>query len=193
MNDMPTITITIEEYMHLRACENKCNAEGCRENDIDVHFIESNDKDYPTIPMALVPFKENYNLISLRVGDTKPLTVVPLSQVLDAISYPKADYIVIDGVKCCPTCRKPVYPKNDKPSEKWIPVSERLPEEKVNPITMDFYEYPCTVKFGDVYDVRYYKFGRGKWWHGAGTIDNEVIAWQPLPKPFDPQDSEVKE
>lgn len=120
MNDMPTITITIEEYMHLRACENKCNAEDYRENDIDVHFIKSNDKDYPTIPMALVPFRENYNLISLRVGDTKPLTVVPLFQVLDAISYPKADYIVIDGVKCCPTCRKPVYPKNDKPSGEWI-------------------------------------------------------------------------
>lgn len=66
----------------------------------------------------------------------------------------------------------------------WIPVSECLPEEKENPITMDFYEYPCTVKFGDVYDVRYYKFGRGKWWHGAGTIDKEVIAWMPLPEPY---------
>ena len=72
-----------------------------------------------------------------------------------------------------------------EPKTEWIPVSECLPEEKENPITMDFYEYPCTVKFGDVYDVRYYKFGRGKWWHGAGTIDKGVvIAWQPLPKPY---------
>ena len=31
--------------------------------------------------------------------------------------------------------------------------------------------------------------GGGKWWHGAGTIDKEVIAWQPLPKPYREQKS----
>lgn len=66
---------------------------------------------------------------------------------------------------------------------RWIPVSVRLPEEKINPITKDFNVYPCTVRFGDVYDVRYYKFGRNKWWDGAGRID-KVIAWMPFPEPY---------
>lgn len=89
----------------------------CKENDIDVRFIKIGDKDYPTIPMALVPFKENYDLIYLRIGDAKPVTVVPLFQVLNAISYPKADYVVIGGVKCCATCRKPAYPKSETVTE----------------------------------------------------------------------------
>ena len=31
----------------------------------------------------------------------------------------------------------------------WIPVKERLPEEWINPITNDFYEYQVTAKFGE--------------------------------------------
>lgn len=75
-------------------------------------------------------------------------------------------------------------------TERWIPVSERLPEEKINPITEDFYEYQCTVKFGDFYDVRSFEFGRGHWWHGGGLVDEYVIAWMPLLKPYEPQESE---
>lgn len=102
-------------------------------------------------------------------------------KALDSISLGRCNYkgIIMGAINAI---------KNGSTTQ-WIPVSECLPEEKVNPITMDFYEYPCTVKFGDVYDVRYYKFGRGKWWHGAGTIDKEVIAWQPLPKPYREKES----
>ena len=32
----------------------------------------------------------------------------------------------------------------------WIPVEERLPEEKTNPVTQDFYEYQVTAKFQDM-------------------------------------------
>ena len=42
----------------------------------------------------------------------------------------------------------------------WIPCSERLPEEKINPVTNDFYEYQVTFKSDKVTDVRHYKFGR---------------------------------
>lgn len=62
----------------------------------------------------------------------------------------------------------------------WIPCSERLPEEKINPITDDYYEYPVTALFGKNRDVRYYKFGGGHWWHGFQIIDKYVVAWQPL-------------
>lgn len=73
----------------------------------------------------------------------------------------------------------------------WIPVNNRLPEDKINPITKDFYEYQCTVKIGDFYDVRSYKFGRGHWWHGGGLMDRYVIAWTPPPEPYKDVD-EVK-
>lgn len=66
----------------------------------------------------------------------------------------------------------------------WIPVSERLPEEKVNPITHDYYEYQCTFRSGDIYDVRSYKFGKGHWWLGCGVMDEYVTAWMPLPLPY---------
>ncbi len=60
----------------------------------------------------------------------------------------------------------------------WIPCSERLPEEKINPVTSDFYEYQVTFKSENVTDVRHYKFGRGHWWNGTGTVDEYVTAWR---------------
>ena len=72
----------------------------------------------------------------------------------------------------------------------WIPVEERLPEEKVNPVSQDFYEYQVTAKFGNVKDVRHYKYGNGHWWNGPGIVDKYVIAWRPLPEPYRPERSE---
>lgn len=66
----------------------------------------------------------------------------------------------------------------------WIPVDERLPEEKANPVSQDFYEYQVTAKFGNVKDVRHYKYGNGHWWHGPGIVDQYVIAWRENPKPY---------
>lgn len=73
---------------------------------------------------------------------------------------------------------------------KWIPCSEQLPEEKINPVTNDFYEYQVTFKSDEVTDIRYYKFGRGHWWNGPGTMDKYVTAWQPLPQPYRPEERE---
>ena len=75
---------------------------------------------------------------------------------------------------------------------RWIPVTERLPEDKINPITEDYSEYQCTVRFGNLYDVRSYKYGEGHWRLGAGIVDDFVIAWRELPKPYKAE-SEIKE
>ena len=72
----------------------------------------------------------------------------------------------------------------------WIPVEEQLPEEKVNPVSQDFYEYQVTAKFGKVKDVRHYKYGNGHWWHGPGIVDNYVIAWRENPEPYRPERSD---
>ena len=66
----------------------------------------------------------------------------------------------------------------------WIPVTEKLPEEKINPITVDYFEYQCTVRFGNLYDVRSYKYGEGHWRLGATIVDDYVIAWRELPEPY---------
>lgn len=72
----------------------------------------------------------------------------------------------------------------------WIPVEERLPEKKVNPVSQDFYEYQVTAKFGDVKDVRHYKYGNGHWWNGPGIVDQYVVAWKDNPDPYRPERSE---
>lgn len=71
---------------------------------------------------------------------------------------------------------------------KWIPVTERLPEDKVNPITRDAYVYPVTVDLGGATDIRYYSFCRGHWYNqGPKEMDELVIAWQERPEPYKPE------
>ena len=73
----------------------------------------------------------------------------------------------------------------------WIPVEERLPEEKVNPLSRDYYEYQVTAKFGNTKDVRYYRYGNGHWWNGPGIVDKYVIAWRGNPEPYSQEQPET--
>ena len=84
------------------------------------------------------------------------------------------------------------YLKSLRPQVEWIPVSERLPEEKLfNPSGSDYFydfeEVLCTTIWGD---VRAYKFGKTighdkpHFWFGARIMDEYVIAWQYKPEPY---------
>lgn len=66
----------------------------------------------------------------------------------------------------------------------WVPVDERLPEEGTNPVSNDAYIYPVTAKFGNDLDIRYYAFCHGHWYHGAGIMDDHVVAWMPRPEVY---------
>ena len=70
----------------------------------------------------------------------------------------------------------------------WIPVEERLPEEKINPITKDFYVYPVTFELDGVRDIRYYPFGMGHWWKTTEIMDEYVKAWMPIPASYKPKE-----
>ena len=76
--------------------------------------------------------------------------------------------------------------------QKWIPCSERLPEESGTYLV--WFEY---YKYGD-YDGLYATHGIGSFYHGRWVFINhetgweslKVIAWMPLPEP---PESEVQE
>ena len=80
----------------------------------------------------------------------------------------------------------------ERPQGEWIPVSERLPEEKLfNPsgsdFGFDFEEVLCTTIWGDVRSYKYGKpIGHDKphFWLGGGIMDEYVIAWQYKPEPY---------
>lgn len=88
------------------------------------------------------------------------------------------------------------YPAaNVEPKQRWIPVTERLPEEKISPMTMDYTEYPCVFdgRAGQR-EVRYYKFGKGHFWHGSGCIDEYVTHWaEPMLLPEPPKEGQTDE
>ena len=63
---------------------------------------------------------------------------------------------------------------------KWIPVSERLPEESLNSVIgWDAYRERCVfVQYIDGY------------FQITGSAESfDIVAWMPLPKPYEPQES----
>lgn len=109
-----------------------------------------------------------------------------LEKILEEIDRLDDPYFVgyIDRYKVKEIIRSNMDEMNN---DGWIPVEERLPEEKINPITHDYYIYPVTFETEVVCDVRYYSFGRGHWWHGPECMDRYVTAWQPCPEPYKPE------
>lgn len=62
----------------------------------------------------------------------------------------------------------------------WIACSERLPEEKENPITQDYVQYPVMVNINGTVDMRYYFYGEGHWRFGFEIKDKYVTHWMDI-------------
>ena len=73
----------------------------------------------------------------------------------------------------------------------WIPVSERLPTPRETENMIAKY-YLIQNEYGDMMVARYV----GKGWeqmYQHDYIEDKVVAWMPLPKPYEPQESEDNE
>ena len=64
-----------------------------------------------------------------------------------------------------------------QPEQKWIPVTERLPESGTRALVMRF-DFVTKTPF---YDLLW--FDKGKWWNRHFTGDYAVTNWMPLPEP----------
>ena len=64
------------------------------------------------------------------------------------------------------------------PEPEWIPVSERLPERDVDVLTYHRNESFC------YYYVSWIDDYSGKWTGFIGSLSDEVLAWMPLPEPY---------
>ena len=65
--------------------------------------------------------------------------------------------------------------KKERPDSKWYPVEEKLPEIHKDVLVTD-------REVSDVY-VSYY-CGGGYWGTDTGGANNRIIAWMPLPEPY---------
>ena len=95
---------------------------------------------------------------------------------------------------------------------RWIPVSERLPDN-TDPVNITWINHDPESYYADIKDKPFTATGHycnGRWWwysvtcqdyldeYGHWDIDAmdeaiEVIAWMPLPKPYEPQESKKGE
>lgn len=89
----------------------------------------------------------------------------------------EADFI--GSMNMCDEISNEAYKKimcnceEEESQPRWIPVSERLPEENISVIG--------TTKFNDIYETELYDDCGEKKWYADGNYDVPIVAWIPLP------------
>lgn len=70
--------------------------------------------------------------------------------------------------------------------KRWIPVNEQLPEEK-GQFLVTYHPCPWNIVREDVYVGLDSFRGKTTW---AKNANQKVVAWMPLPEPYEPQESD---
>ena len=78
---------------------------------------------------------------------------------------------------------------------KWIPVSERLPEDGRPVLIYAWNVHHVIARYDEFRTANGYKktWVTADAWNGNTEINHEVIAWMPLPEPYGPQERSDKE
>ena len=66
-----------------------------------------------------------------------------------------------------------------QPALQWIPVTERLPEKQERVLTVDKYGSICVSEWLPSVDDDLYG-----WMSDIHELENDIIAWMPLPEPY---------
>ena len=69
-------------------------------------------------------------------------------------------------------------------NQKWIPVSERLPEKDGRYLAYIVNEYECRLRYIMTCDLILNSISKNHWFPDDECASNNVIAWMPLPEPY---------
>lgn len=77
-------------------------------------------------------------------------------------------------------------------AQRWIPCSEKLPEEYVDVLVwFEYYRFGEYNRMYSTYGIGTYDAEYDKWWinHESGWRDLHVFAWMPMPEPYTGEES----
>lgn len=100
----------------------------------------------------------------------------------DLISRADAIRLLVDKYKFTTSEATEILSELPSAEARWIPCSERLPEENEVVLTQANFKDDIKMAVSSRVDYNY--------WTGWGTREVNVIAWMPLPKPYKGGDTE---
>ena len=88
----------------------------------------------------------------------------------------KHEQSVRGGIRKAVRCMEKTPTLDYAPTQQWISVKDRLPEDGVDVIV-------CTNRNGRTVEFAYYRYQRKAWFRSCILLIPDVLYWMPLPEP----------